>query len=157
MELVIKNLPEKRRNLSEKEREVIKRALISYQVVMSQYQKYTDVMKRRDLERLAKENGTNTLDAMNPFNVDMSEKSYEPTLEDTKIFVYSSWAEAVANVQTPYICDGAKKKGIRRQAFRDVQNGKYLNKKVRDLMNDYIVRLSEGSEVVEDDSEIIKN
>ena len=102
-------------------------------------------MKQKDLERLAKQNNQNPLDALNPFNVDLTEeKTYEPTLEDTKTFVYSSWAEAIANVKTPHICDGAKKKGIRRQAFRDVQNGKYLTKKVRDVMNDFITRLSVG-------------
>lgn len=152
MELIIKKLPTKKRNISEKEKEVINRALISYQVVLGQYEKYTDEMKRRDLERLAKQNEANTLDAMNPFSVDMTEKSYEPTLEDTKTFVYSSWAEAVANVQTPYICEGAKRKGIRRQAFRDVQNGKYLNKKVRDIMNDFINKLSEGKTINEEEN-----
>lgn len=152
MELIIKKLPTKKRNISEKEKEVINRALISYQVVLGQYEKYTDEMKRRDLERLAKQNEANTLDAMNPFSVDMTEKSYEPTLEDTKTFVYSSWAEAVANVQTPYICEGAKRKRIRRQAFRDVQNGKYLNKKVRDIMNDFINKLSEGKTINEEEN-----
>lgn len=152
MELIIKKLPTKKRNISEKEKEVINRALISYQVVLGQYEKYTDEMKRRDLERLAKQNEANTLDAMNPFSVDMTEKSYEPTLEDTKTFVYSSWAEAVANVQTPYICEGAKRKGIRRQAFRDVQNGKYLNKKVRDIMNNFINKLSEGKTINEEEN-----
>ena len=143
MELVIKKLPKNRKNVNDKESEVIKRALISYQVVLGQYEKYTDEMKRRDLERLAKKNESSTLDAMNPFSVDMTEKTYEPTLDDTKTFVYSSWAEAVANVQTPYICDGAKRKNIRKKAFRDVQNGKYLNKKVIDIMNDFITKLSD--------------
>ena len=152
MELVIKNLPSKKRNLSEREREVIQRALVSYQVVLGQYEKYSDDMKRKDLEKLAKKNQTNTLDAMNPFNVDMTEdNTYEPTLEDTKTFVYSSWAEAVANVQTPFLCDAKKKKGIKRQVFRDVQNGKYLNKKVRDIMDDFIIKLSDGKKVVEND------
>lgn len=152
MELVIKKLPKNRKNVNDKESEVIKRALISYQVVLGQYEKYTDEMKRRDLERLAKKNETNTLDAMNPFSVDMTEKSYEPTLEDTKTFVYSSWAEAVANVQTPYICDSAKRKGIRKQAFRDVQNGKYLNKKVIDIMNDFIAKLSDNKTINEEEN-----
>jgi hypothetical protein len=143
MKLEIKSLPNKKRDPSDKEREIIKRALVSYQVVLGQYEKYTDDMKRKDLEKIAKNKDTNSLDAMNPFSVDMTdEKSYEPTLEDTKTFVYSSWAEAVANVQTPYVCTGAKKKGIRRQAFRDVQNGKYLNNKVLEIMNDFIVKLS---------------
>ena len=135
MKLEIKSLPTRNKNLSDKERENDKRAMISYQIVLGQYEKYTLDMKRKDLEKLAKQNETNTLDAMNPFNVDVTEdKTYEPTLEDTKTFVYSSWAEAVANVKTPYVCDGNKKKGIRRQAFRDVQNGKYLNKKVHQLL-----------------------
>lgn len=145
MELIIKKLPSKRKNPSDKERDIINHALVSYQIVLGQYEKYTDEMKRKDLEKLAKQKETNTLDAMNPFNVDMTEdKTYEPTIEDTKIFVYSSWAEAVANVLTPYICDGQKRKGIKRQVFRDVQNGKYLTNKVIDVMNDFINKLSES-------------
>lgn len=145
MELIIKKLPSKRKNPSDKERDIINHALVSYQIVLGQYEKYTDEMKRKDLEKLAKQKETNTLDAMNPFNVDMTEdKIYEPTIEDTKIFVYSSWAEAVANVLTPYICDGQKRKGIKRQVFRDVQNGKYLTNKVINVMNDFINKLSES-------------
>jgi len=146
MKLESKTLPLKNKNLSDKEREIVKRALFSYQIVLGQYEKYTDKMKRKDLERLARQNNQNPLDAMNPFNVDLTEeKTYEPTLEDTKTFVYSSWAEAIANAKTPYICDGDKKKGIRRQAFRDVQNGKYLTKKVREVMENFITRLSVGN------------
>lgn len=145
MELEINNIPSKSKNVTEKDREIINRALFSYQIVLGQYEKYTDEMKQKDLERLAKQNNPNTLDTLNPFNVDLTEeKTYEPTFEDTKTFVYSSWAEAIANVKTPHICDGAKKKGIRRQAYRDVQNGKYLTKKVRDVMNNFITRLSLG-------------
>ena len=145
MELIIKKLPSKRKNPSDKERDIINHALVSYQIVLGQYEKYSDEMKRKDLEKLAKQKETNTLDAMNPFNVDMTEdKIYEPTIEDTKIFVYSSWAEAVANVLTPYICDGQKRKGIKRQVFRDVQNGKYLTNKVINVMNDFINKLSES-------------
>ncbi len=146
MKLEIKTLPLKNKNLSDKEREIVKRALFSYQIVLGQYEKYTDKMKQKDLERLARQNNQNPLDAMNPFNVGLTEeKTYEPTLEDTKTFVYSSWAEAIANAKTPYICDGDKKKGIRRQAFRDVQNGKYLTKKVREVMENFITRLSVGN------------
>ena len=150
MKLEINNIPSKSRNVTEKDREIINRALVSYQVVLNQYEKYTSEMKRRDLERLAKESEKDSLDAMNPFSVDMSdEKTYEPTLEDTKTFVYSSWAEAVANVQTPYICDGQKRKRIRKQAFRDIQNGKFLNKKVIDVMDGFIDKLSGNLETVE--------
>lgn len=150
MELIINNLPTKRKENTDKERQIIKRALVSYQVVLNQYEKYTNEMKRRDLERLAKESEKDGLDAMNPFSVDMSdEKTYEPTLEDTKTFVYSSWAEAVANVQTPYICDGQKRKRIRKQTFRDIQNGKFLNKKVIDVMDGFIDKLSGNLEMVE--------
>jgi hypothetical protein len=143
MELTIKKLPTKRKTPSDKEMEIIKRALISYQFVLGQYKKYTDDMKQKDLEKLERENNKTGLDTMNPFNVDVSEKkSYEPTLEDTRTFVYSSWAEAVANAQTPYVCDGKKKKGIRKHAFMDVQNGKFLTRKVIDVMNDFITKLS---------------
>ena len=142
MDYTIKTLPNKRRNITEKESEIIERALSAYQVVLGQYEKYTDEMKRKDMEKLNKEN-TNSLNSLNPFDIDMSEdKTYEPTLEDTKTFVYSAWAEAVANVQTPFICASSIKKGIRKQAFRDVQKGKYLNKKVKDIMNDFILKLS---------------
>jgi hypothetical protein len=146
MKLEINSIPSKSKNVTEKDREIINRALVSYQIVLGQYEKYTNDMKRKDLEKLARQNETNTLDALNPFNVDLAEeKTYEPTLEDTKTFVYSSWAEAIANVKTPYICDGQKRKGIKRQAFRDVQNGKYLTNKVRDVMNDFIARLLFGN------------
>lgn len=142
MDYTIKTLPNKRRNITEKESQIIERALSAYQVVLGQYEKYTDKMKRKDWEKLNKEN-TNNLNSLNPFVIDMSEdKTYEPTLEDTKTFVYSAWAEAVANVQTPFICASLIKKGIRKQAFRDVQKGKYLNKKVKDIMNDFILKLS---------------
>ena len=143
MEFTIEKLPKKIKTPTEKEREIIKRALASYQVVLGQYERYTDEMKRKDLERLERENNSKSLDAMNPFNVDMSEGiTYEPTLEDTKIFIYSSWAEAVANVQTPYLCDGKRKKAIRKHAFLDVQNGKFLTRKVLDIMEDFIERLT---------------
>lgn len=153
MKLEINSIPSKSKNITEKDREIINRALVSYQIVLGQYEKYTLDMKRKDLEKLAKQNETNTLDAMNPFSVDMTdEKSYEPTLEDTKTFVYSSWAEAIANVKTPYICDGNKKKGIRKKAFRDVQNGKYLTKKVRDVMNNFILKLTNENDKSNEDS-----
>lgn len=141
MDYIIKSLPNKRRNISDKEREIIKRALVSYTIVLNQYEKYTDDMKRKDLEKLQKLN-SNNLSSINPFDTDLNEdKSYEPTLEDTKIFVYSSWAEAVANVQIPYICDGQKKKAIRKKAFKDVQSGKFLSKKVRETMDAFILNL----------------
>ena len=153
MDYTIKTLPNKRRNITEKEREIIERALSAYQVVLGQYEKYTDKMKRKDWEKLNKEN-TNNLISLNPFDVDMSEdKTYEPTLEDTKTFVYSAWAEAVANVQTPFICASSIKKGIRKQAFRDVQKGKYLNKKVKDIMNDFILKLSGNIKVINKNEE----
>ena len=148
MDYTIKTLPNKRRNITEKEREIIQRALSAYQVVLGQYEKYTDEMKRKDMEKLNKEN-TNNLNSLNPFDIDMSEeKTYEPTFEDTKTFVYSAWAEAVANVQTPFICASSIKKGIRKQAFRDVQKGKYLNRKVREIMNNFILKLSGNLKIV---------
>lgn len=144
-ELVINNLPTKRKNPSDKEREIIRRALLTYKVVLGQYKKYTDEMKQKDMEKLSKENNPSGLDTMNPFNVDVSEqKTYEPTLEDTKTFVYSSWAEAVANVQTPYICDGQRRKAIRKKAFRDIQHGKFINSKVVETMNNFVSDLYQG-------------
>lgn len=153
MGYTIKTLPNKRRNITEKESQIIERALSAYQVVLGQYEKYTDEMKRKDWEKLNKQN-TNNLISLNPFDIDMSEdKTYEPTLEDTKTFVYSAWAEAVANVQTPFICASSIKKGIRKQAFRDVQKGKYLNKKVKDIMNDFILKLSGNIKVINKNEE----
>ena len=153
MDYTIKTLSNKRRNITEKESEIIKRALPAYQVVLGQYEKYTDQMKRKDLEKLNKKNTIN-LNSLNPFDVDMSEdKTYEPTLEDTKTFVYSAWAEAVANVQTPFVCASSIKKGIRKQTFRDIQKGKYLNKKVREIMNDFILKLSGNVKVVNKNEE----
>ena len=143
MDISIKKLPKNRKNPTDNEREIIRRALISYQIVMDQYEKYTDEMKQKDLERLQKENSKTNLDTMNPFNVNMDDTpSFEPTLEETKEFVYSSWAEAVANAQTPYPCDSSKRKGIRKKTFRDIQNGKFLTKRVLDKMDEYIKRLS---------------
>lgn len=151
MKLEINNIPSKSKNVTEKDREIINRALFSYQIVLGQYEKYTDEMKQKDLEKLNKEN-TNNLNLLNPFDVDMSEdKTYEPTLEDTKTFVYSAWAEAVANVQTPFVCASSIKKGIRKQAFRDVQKGKYINKKVKDIMNDFILKLSGNVKVISEE------
>ena len=148
MDYTIKTLPNKRRNITDKESEIIKRALSAYQVVLGQYEKYTDEMKRKDWEKLNKEN-TNNLNSLNPFDVDMSEdRTYEPTLEDTQIFVYSAWAEAVANVQTPFGCAAPLRKTIRKQAFRDVQKGKYLNRKVREIMNNFILKLSGNLKIV---------
>lgn len=153
MDYTIKTLSNRRRNITEKESEIIKRALPAYQVVLGQYENYTDEMKRKDLEKLNKKN-TNNLNSLNPFDVDMSEdKTYEPTLEDTKTFVYSAWAEAVANVQTPFVCASSIKKGIRKQSFRDIQKGKYLNKKVREIMNDFILKLSGNVKVVNKNEE----
>lgn len=143
MELTINSIPDRKRNITEEEGEVIRRALPSYKIVLGQYERYTDEMKRRDLEKLSRE--ANSLDALNPFSVDMSEnKTYEATLEDTKTFVYSSWAEAVANAKTPIHCDGTRKRKIRKQAFMDVQKGKYINRKVKDAMNETIKRLTLG-------------
>lgn len=148
MELEIKSLPKNRKTPTDKEREIIKRALLSYQIVLGQYEKYTDDMKRRDLEKIARENNKDGLDAMNPFNVDMSEqRTYEPSVEDTKTFVYSSWAEAVANVQTPYLANGQKKKAIRKHTFNDVRKGKFLTRKVVDIMEEFIIRLTENKSV----------
>lgn len=45
------------------------------------------------------------------------------------------------------------KKGIRKQAFRDVQKGKYLNKKVKDIMNDFILKLSGNIKVINKNEE----
>ena len=153
MELVINKLPTDRKAPTDREREIIRRALISYQIVLGQYEKYTDDMKRKDLEKLAKENNKEGLDAINPFNVDVSEeKTYEPSLEDTKTFVYSSWAEAVANVQTPFLCKANKRKAIRKHAFNDVKKGKFLTRKVLDTMNEFIAKLTSDkpTEVVDD-------
>lgn len=148
MELEIKSLPKNRKTPTDKEREIIRRALLSYQIVLGQYEKYTDDMKRRDLEKIARENNKEGLDAMNPFNVDMSEqRTYEPSVEDTKTFVYSSWAEAVANVQTPYLANGQTKKAIRKHAFNDVRKGKFLTRKVVDIMEEFIIRLTENKSV----------
>lgn len=142
MRLIIDTLPSKKRTPTEEELQIIKRALVSYNIVLGQYQKYADEQKRKDLERLqAKEK--KDINSLNPFNTDLSDdKTYEPTLDEVKTFVYSSWAEAVANVKTPLVCDGSKKKGIKRQVFRDIKNGKYLTKKVRETMDEFILKLS---------------
>lgn len=42
MELEINNIPSKSKNVTEKDREIINRALFSYQIVLGQYEKYTD-------------------------------------------------------------------------------------------------------------------
>ena len=52
MDYTIKTLPNKRRNITEKEREIIERALSAYQVVLGQYEKYTDEMKRKDWDNI---------------------------------------------------------------------------------------------------------
>lgn len=146
MELTIKTLPTKKKNPTDKEREIIKKALIYYQIFMGKYEEYTNDIRRREMEMRSKEKNKDSLDAMNPFNVDMTEeKTFEPSVEDIKIFVYSSWAEAVASAQTPRICDGTKRKSIKKHAFMDVKNGKFLTNKVLDVMNNFIDRVSENS------------
>ena len=45
MKLEINNIPSKSKNVTEKDREIINRALFSYQIVLGQYEKYTDETK----------------------------------------------------------------------------------------------------------------
>ena len=47
MDYTIKTLSNKRRNITEKESEIIKRALPAYQVVLGQYEKYTGQLPTR--------------------------------------------------------------------------------------------------------------
>ena len=82
------------------------------------------------------------MDKINPFNVKNNEpKNYIPTLAEIKTFTYSAWAKTVADVQTPSISSGVRKKGIVRHSFREVQKGKYINRKVKDIMNDFISKM----------------
>ena len=140
MELTIKELPQKTKPSSEEDKRVIARATIMFQVVMNQYEKYTEEQKKIDLEALKPQT---ELDKENPFVVKDEEiKDSQPTIEETKVFVYSSWADSVAHAKTPLYADGKKRKTIRNQTFRDVLNGKYVNKNVKKMLEDYIVKLS---------------
>lgn len=135
MDFTIKKLPlDNKRPITNEEKIVIDRALPSYDLVMGQYTKYTDEMKRKDLEKM------NTA-SPNPFVANLGDKTYEPTEEDTREFVFSSWAEAVANVLTPFGCTAKRRKAIKKKAFNDVKKGKYLNKKVVDVIKSYLMIL----------------
>lgn len=129
----IKHILFKKRNLTPIERDVIKRALPAYRIVLSQYEKYTDERKKRDLELLNK-----TIDGDNAFNFGNRLKKFEPTLEETKEFVYSAWADAVVQALIPMYSSGQQRRAFRRKIFREVSEGKYINKEVRETIEEFI-------------------
>ena len=140
MEYKIEKISEKIRNLSEEESDVIKRAIPFYNNVLERYEKMLTQMKE---ENDKQKEQPKTLDEINPFNVKNDEpKNYIPTLAEIKTFTYSAWAKTVADVQTPYVSSGERKKGIVRHSFREVQKGKYLNRKVKDIMKEFISKMT---------------
>ena len=147
MDYKIEKLSDKIHNLSEEESLVIKRAIPFYNNVLERYEK--NLLKLKEENDRQKEQ-PKTLDEINPFAVkDTEPKNYIPTLAEIKTFTYSAWAKTVADVQTPYLSTGEKKKGIVKRAFREVQKGKFLNKKVKDIMNDFISKISIALDVNE--------
>lgn len=141
MELIIKELTQKRKAVTEKEKNVIERAMVVFPIMMNPYQKYLEKLKERKQTISQKETD---IDKMNPFNTDISEDNVKPlTNEQIKIIVFSSWADAVANAQTPYPCDGKRRKLIRKHAFADINKGKFLSARVRKTLDEYITKFSE--------------
>lgn len=158
MEFKITALPSKFKNLKGGEKDIVDHALIVYQGVLDTYEKQIDAIKetlrQKEIQEKKAEdtkykpllkNSSNASFDTNPFMGDIKGKEeYKPTVQEVKTFVYSAWAETLARARTPHICDGQRKKTIRKAAYRNVKNGKFLNKKVRDKMNEYITRLIFG-------------
>lgn len=141
MEYKIDKISTKKHNVSEEESIVIKRAIPFYKNTLDRYEKM--LLKFKEENDRQKEQ-PKTLDDINPFVVTNNEQNYIPTVDEIKTFVYSCWAKTVADVQTPYVSDGQRKKGIVKRSFRDVSKGKYINKNVRDIMSEYINRMTLG-------------
>jgi len=89
-----------------------------------------------------------TLNDINPFDITNFSSSLNiPSIDEIKSFIYSAWAKVIADVQTPYIISGQKKKGIVKRLFREVQKGKYINKDVRDIMNEFVSKMEKSLEL----------
>ena len=153
MEYKIEKLSEKIRNISEDESGVIKRAIPFYNNVLERYEKMLLQMKD---ENDKANSAPKTIDVNNPFDVKpTTPKNDMPTIKDIKTFVYSAWAKTVADVQTPYGSTGQRKKNIVKHSFREVQKGKYINRKVKEIMKDYISKMSMALDFEENNNEKI--
>jgi len=139
MEYKIDKISEKRHNISEEESNIIKTALPYYKSMLDRYE--NTLVRLKDENDKVKEI-PKTIDVENPFIPNMSEpKNYIPTIDEIKTFVYSAWAKTVADVQTPYVSSGQKKKGIVKHCFREVQKGKFINRTIRETMNEFISKM----------------
>lgn len=143
MENTIKKLPQNnKRSLTEKESAVIKSAFPAYKMVMDGYEKHYEELRQKAEEKKILNNGIS-----NPFDVNMKEDTDNIdnlTVGDIKELAYTSWALAVANAQTPFPCKGSVQKSIRKKAFRDVSNGKFINRIVLEYMDGVISRMTFG-------------
>lgn len=145
MDFKITVIPNKVKNNTEEEKGVIAHSLKTYQGVLDNYEAYVDkindAFRRQRIEKLNSLNPSG-VGTTNPFMIDMRSDKYTPTLDEVKTFAYSAWAETIAKSLTPYVCGGQKKKAIRKQAYRDIKKGKYLNSEVRNIMRTFIDRIS---------------
>lgn len=136
MDYIIKKFSENKHAISETESVIIKRAIPFYKNLLERYE---DVLLEAKEENI-------TVIGNNPFDVNSMKgedlKSLGlPTLEEIRTFVYSAWAKTVADVQTPFGCSGQKKKGIFKNSFREIQKGKYINKNVREIADNFIRKI----------------
>ena len=146
MEYIIKGIPEKIHNISEEESSIIKRAIPFYSNLLERYEN-TLLKAKEENDKIRERQET---DNKNPFDIGTTvEENYIPNINEIKAFVYSAWAKTIADVQTPYVSSGQKKKGIMKRSFRDVQNGKYINKNVRQIMKDFISKVSIALDIKE--------
>ena len=143
MDYIIKKFSENKHAISETESVIIKRAIPFYNNLLERYE---NVLLKAKEENDSKNGGQTTVIGNNPFDVnstkgEVSKSLGLPTLEEIRTFVYSAWAKTVADVQTPFGCSGQKKKGIFKSAFREVQKGKYINKNVREIADNFISKI----------------
>ena len=143
MDYIIEKFSENKHAISETESVVIKRAIPFYNNLLERYESML-LKAKEENDKLKNDKGIGIDN--NPFDVNSAKEENQkpwdlPSLKEIKTFVYSSWAKTVADVQTPFGSSGQRKKGIVKTAFRDVQKGKYINKNVREIANNFISRI----------------
>lgn len=149
MEYIVTKISENKHSISEEESMVIKRAIPFYNNLLERYENTLLKIKEKN-DSIEKNIGA--VDSKNPFDIKNATLEELPKLDEIKVFVYSSWAKIVADVQTPFGCGGQRKKGIMKTSFKEVQKGKYINKKVREIMNDFIKKITLSLDIKENEN-----